>query len=122
MFNRIEVEVLPRGTRRGPTLRVLIDGEDLAARVVGPGGRGPFAAELADGGPLWGSPAGRRLVLGEPECTGGCCGWISVLVRRHPALVEWTDWELPLLGERLPDLHFEAGPYDAELARAAAPR
>ncbi|MFF3615714.1 hypothetical protein [Streptomyces sp. NPDC002580] len=124
-FNRFEVGVLPPGPRWAARVRVLVDGEDVVAGAVGAGGRGPFAAEAlpADGhGPLRATGEGRRVVLGEPECTGGCCGCLSVFVRRHGGIVEWSGWEVPLGEVRPPVFHFDAEQYDAELTRALAVR
>ncbi|MFD7452605.1 hypothetical protein [Kitasatospora sp. NPDC059827] len=122
MFNRIELGVEPQGRRWTPLVRVWIDGAEVVAEAVGTGGRGPFAAEVLPGegdGLLHASGEARRVVLGEPECTGGCCGFVSVVVRRCGGIVEWSDWEVPYESARLPDFHFDAAQYDAELARAA---
>ncbi|MEU0182714.1 hypothetical protein ABZ312_16200 [Streptomyces sp. NPDC006207] len=122
MFNRLGLEVLPPDGRYAVArLRLLVDGEDLVAELLGPGGRGPFAAwALPPGrpGPLAATVVGGRVELGEPECTGGCCGHLSVHVRRSGAVVEWTAWRGPFTRPP-PELHFDAGQYDAELARAA---
>ncbi|MFJ3720596.1 hypothetical protein [Streptomyces sp. NPDC090057] len=91
------------------------------AETVGGGGRGPLTDEAlpADGRvPLWATSEGRRVVLGEPECTGGCCGYLSVFVQRHGGIVEWSDWQLPTGRAQLPAFCFDADPYDAELTRA----
>ncbi|MFI0968006.1 hypothetical protein ACH4S8_42685 [Streptomyces sp. NPDC021080] len=125
MLNRLEIMMLPPGSRWAAQLRLWIDGEDVVAEPVGEGGRGPFAEEAlpADGrSPLWATAEGRRVVLGEPECTGGCCGHLSVFVQRHGDIVEWSDWQVPGGGTRPPAFHFEAGQYDAEVARASADR
>lgn len=72
--------------------------------------------------PLVASRAARRLRLGEPECTGGCCGYLSAVVQRCGGLVVWSGWEGPYR-DRLPlDFHFDAEQYDAELTRAVADR
>ena len=125
MFNRLEVSALPPGPRWAAQLQFRIDGEDLVAQAVGEGGRGPFVEEaLPDEGhgPLWATGEGRRVVLGEPECTGGCCGYLSVFVRRHGGIVEWSDWQVPVDRVRPPVLHFDADQYDAELTRAVTDR
>lgn len=125
MFNRLEVRVLPPGSRWAAQLQLWIDGEDVVAESVGEGGRGPFAEEtLPTNGhsPLWGTGEGRRVVLGEPDCTGGCCGYLSVFVQRHGGIVEWSDWQVPGDEARPPAFHFEAGQYDSEVARASADR
>ncbi|GAA5023196.1 hypothetical protein GCM10025734_80110 [Kitasatospora paranensis] len=76
----------------------------------------------ADGlGPLRATGEPERVELGEPECTGGCCGFLSVLVQRCGGVVQWSDWEMPYIGTtRPPEFHFDADAYDAELARAGA--
>ncbi|MFG2813140.1 hypothetical protein [Streptomyces sp. NPDC048410] len=88
----------------------------VVSDAVGEGGRGPLVHEV-----LRATGEGRRVVLGEPECTGGCCGYLSVVVRRHGDIVEWSDWEVPGGGVRPPTFHFDGGQYDAEVARASAP-
>ncbi|MFD0505176.1 hypothetical protein ACFQ0G_24390 [Streptomyces chiangmaiensis] len=37
----------------------------------------------------------RRLELGEPDCTGGRCGFLIVVVQRFGQVVQWSDWEVP---------------------------
>ncbi|MEV2193651.1 hypothetical protein AB0I02_22085 [Streptomyces phaeochromogenes] len=98
-----------------------IDGEEVVAAAIGEEGRGPFVEEAlpAEGqGALWATGEGRRVVLGEPECTGGCCGYLSVFVQRHGGIVEWSDWQVPVDGAHPPGFHFDADQYDAELTRA----
>ncbi|MFD4409184.1 hypothetical protein [Streptomyces sp. NPDC058476] len=125
MFNRLEVSALPPGPRWAAQLQFRIDGEELVSQAVGEAGRGPFAEEALpdDGhGPLWATGEGRRVVLGEPECTGGCCGYLSVFVQRHGGIVEWSDWQVPMGKSRPPALYFDADQYDAELTRAVTDR
>lgn len=121
MFNRLEISVLPPGPRWPARLSLRVDGEEVAAAMIEEGGRGPLAREAlpAEGrSPLWATDEGRRVVLGEPECTGGCCGYLSVFVRRHGGIVEWSDWQVPADEARPPAFHFDADQYDAELTRA----
>ncbi|MFJ3082785.1 hypothetical protein ACIPJG_23955 [Streptomyces halstedii] len=121
MFNRLEISVLPPGPRWAAQLSFRIDGEEVVAAAIGEGGRGPFAGEAlpADGqGPLWATDEGHRAVLGEPECTGGCCGYLSVFVQRHGRIVEWSDWQGPVAEACPAACHFDAEQYDAELTRA----
>lgn len=121
MFNRLEVSVLPPGPRWAAQLSFRIDGQEVVAAVIGEGGRGPFVEEAlpAQGqGPLWAIGEGRRVVLGEPECTGGCCGYLSVFVQRHGGIVEWSDWQVPVDEAQPPGFHFDADQYDAELTCA----
>lgn len=121
MFNRLEISVLPPGPRWAAQLSFRIDGAEVVASAIGEGGRGPLAEEAlpADGqGPLWATDGGRRVVLGEPECTGGCCGYLSVFVQRHGRIVKWSDWQVPVDEARPPTFHFDADQYDAALTRA----
>ncbi|MFD9001573.1 hypothetical protein ACFV0T_11485 [Streptomyces sp. NPDC059582] len=125
MFNRLEVSVLPPGPRWAAHLQFRIDGEEVVAEAVGEGGRGPFAQEALPGhgrGPLWATGEARRVELGEPACTGGCCGYLSVVVQRHRGIVEWSDWQVPADRARLPVFCFDADQYDAELTRALTAR
>ncbi|WP_406453442.1 hypothetical protein OG782_21775 [Streptomyces sp. NBC_00876] len=122
MFNRLEINVLPPGPRWAAQLSFRIDGEEVVAAAIGVGGRSPFAEEAlpaAGQGPLRATDEGRRVVLGEPECTGGC-GYLSVFVQRHGGIVEWSDWQVPVDDARPPAFHFDADQYDAELTRARA--
>jgi len=123
MSNRLEIKTLPPGSRWAAQVRLLIDGKDVVAEPVGEGGHGPFVEEALPANsrsPLWAIAEGRRVVLGEPECTGGCCGHLSVFVRRHGDIVEWSDWQVPEGEAQLPAFHFEARQYDAEVTRASA--
>ncbi|WCN03546.1 hypothetical protein [Streptomyces sp. M92] len=125
MLNRLQLGALPPGLRWAAQWQVRVDGEDVVAEAVGEGGRGPLAHEIlpADGRSLlWATERGQRVVLGEPECTGGCCGCLSVFVQRHGGIVEWSDWQVPDGGVRPPAFHFDAGQYDAEVARVSADR
>ncbi|WP_234381296.1 hypothetical protein [Streptomyces sp. NRRL F-5122] len=102
---------MPPGPRWAAQLQVRIDDEDVVAQTVGEGARGPFTQEVLpiDGhGPHWATREGRRVVLGEPECTGGCCGYLSVRVQRHGQNVEWTDWEVPV--NQVPPPHHRCAP------------
>ena len=124
MFDRLEIRVLPPGPRYAAQLRLWVNGEDVVEAAVHAGGRGPFAADaLPVGRPglLWATDEPRRVQLGEPECTGGCCGFLSVVVRRWGQIVEWSDWEVPHSpAPPPPNFHFDADQYDAEVARAEA--
>lgn len=112
---------MPPGPRWAAQLALRIDGEEVVAAAIGDGGRGPLAEEAlpADGqGSLRATGEGRRVVLGERDCTGGCCGYLSVFVRRHGGIVEWSDWQVPVDEVCPPTFHFDADRYDAELTRA----
>ncbi|WP_329456781.1 hypothetical protein [Streptomyces sp. NBC_01497] len=127
MFDRLEITLLPRGARFAAQVRFWVNGEDVVAGAVHEGGRGPLAADVLPAGrpsPLRATSEGRRLELGEPECTGDCCGFLSVVVQRFMEVVQWSDWEVPWEGAHPaappPEFHFDAGQYDAEVARAEA--
>lgn len=120
MFDYLEVAVLPRGRRFPPSLRILVNGEDVVAGAVGEGGRGPLVADvLPAGGPglLWATGEARRVELGEPECSGGCCGFMTVVVQRLGGIVQWSGWEVPYKEDVPLEFHFDADRYDAELRR-----
>ncbi|MEU2110099.1 hypothetical protein [Streptomyces sp. NPDC019507] len=130
MFDRLEIRVLPPGPRFAAQLRLWVNGEDVVEAAVGEGGRGPYAADALPAGhpsPLRATSDARRLELGEPDCTGGCCGFLTVVVQRFEEIVQWSDWEVPL-GTGMtapyppPELHFDAHQYDAEVARVEADR
>jgi hypothetical protein len=123
MFDRLEITVLPQGPRFPAQLRFWVNGEDVVEQAVGTGCRGPLAAEALPFGlpsPLRATREPRRLQLGEPECTGGCCGFLSVVVQRIGNVVQWSDWQVPHLEARPLEFDFDASEYDAEVARAEA--
>ncbi|WP_327722203.1 hypothetical protein OG381_47615 [Streptomyces sp. NBC_00490] len=130
MFDRLEIRVLPPGPRFAAQLRFWVNGEDLVEEAVGEGGRGPYAADALPAGrpsPLRATGEARRLELGEPDCTGGCCGFLTVVVQRFGEIVQWSNWEVPSEAHtRVPNpppgLHFDASQYDAEVARSEADR
>ncbi|MFE4650041.1 hypothetical protein [Streptomyces sp. NPDC056707] len=125
MFDRLEIGLLPPGPRFGVHLRFWVNGEDVVAGAVGEGGCGPFVSEVLPVGrpsPLRASSEPQRVELGEPECTGGCCGFLSVVVQRIGDTVQWSDWRVPYLEVPPPEFHFEACRYDAELARVETDR
>nr|WP_237524686.1 hypothetical protein [Streptomyces sp. SID5643] len=120
----MEIRVLPPGRRWAAQVRFWVNGEDVVEGVVDEGGRGPFAADVlrADQPSLLRATSeARRLELGEPECTGGCCGFLSVVVQRFGEIVQWSDWEAPFApASPPPEFHFDAGQYEAEVARVEA--
>ncbi|MFG2479217.1 hypothetical protein [Streptomyces fagopyri] len=126
MFDRLEIRVLPQGPRFAAQLRFWVNGEDVVEVAVEEGGRGPLVADVLPAGQpslLRATSEARRVELGEPECTGGCCGFLSVVVQRFGDIIQWSGWEVPYApAAPLPDFHFEASQYDAELARAEADR
>ena len=125
MFDWLQIRVLPRGTRFPAQVRLWVNGADVVRSAVGDGGRGPFAADvLPTDRPslLAASTVAKRVELGEPECTGGCCGYLSVVVQRIGDVVEWADWQVPSTGMRPPAFQFDAEQYESELARMEARR
>lgn len=128
MSDRLEIRVLPPGSRFAAQVRFWVNGEDIVEEAVDEGGRGPYAADMLPAGrpsPLRATGEARRLELGEPDCTGGCCGFLTVVVQRFGEVVQWSDWEAPNAAHAPtphppPELHFDAGQYDAEVARAEA--
>ncbi|WP_329113126.1 hypothetical protein [Streptomyces sp. NBC_01353] len=134
MFDHLEIRVLPPGPRFPAQVRFWVNGEDLVEEAVGGSGpyagRGPYVADAlpaAGPSPLRATGEARRLELGEPDCTGDCCGILAVLVQRFGEIVQWSDWEVPWAAHTPapyppPELHFDAGQYDAEVARAEADR
>ncbi|MFG2722876.1 hypothetical protein ACGFW5_31945 [Streptomyces sp. NPDC048416] len=125
MFNRLAMNVLPPGSRWGCQVRFWVDGRDVVEAALDADGRGPLAPQVlrADRpGPLAATGEARRLRLGEPVCTGGCCGFLTAVVQRCGGLVVWSDWEGPYQDQLPLDFHFEAEQYDAELARAVGDR
>ncbi|MFG2540140.1 hypothetical protein ACGFU4_33390 [Streptomyces sp. NPDC048511] len=129
MFDR-EIRVLSARPLADTQLRFWVNGEDLIDAAFGEGGRGPYAADALSAGSLSSFQAtggARRLELGEPHCTGGCCGFLAVVVQRVGEIVQWSDWEIPWGASALalqlpPELRFDASRYDAEVARAEAAR
>ncbi|WP_326721191.1 MULTISPECIES: hypothetical protein [unclassified Streptomyces] len=123
MFDRLEIAVLLPGPRFPAQLRLWVNDEDVVEQAVGAGGRGPLAAEALPvrlSSPLRATREPRRVQLGEPECTGGCCGFLSVVVQRIGDVVRWSDWQVPHRETRPLEFDFDASEYDAELTRAEA--
>ncbi|MFH9352575.1 hypothetical protein [Kitasatospora sp. NPDC017646] len=123
MFDHLEIRVLPRGPRYAPQLRFRVNGEDVVEPAVGPGGCGPFSDDVfpADRpSPLRAGGQPHRVQLGQPECTGGCCGYLSAVVQRSENVVLWSDWLVPADAARPLEYAFDADQYDAELTRIEA--
>lgn len=121
MLDRMEITLLPQGPRFPAQVRFWVNGEDVVERAVGPGGRGPLVAEALPAGLpslLRATSEPRRVRLGEPACTGGCCGFLSVVMQRVGNVVRWSGWEVPHEQDRPLEFDFDADEYDAEMARA----
>lgn len=98
MFSTLEFKVVPFPNSRRFQVRTLLDGVDLVDRYCLKDGYGIEADVLfpASGpSPLVATRAGRRVRLGEPDCSGGCCGYLSPGIRFQEIRVEWTHWWLP---------------------------
>lgn len=86
------------GPRFAAQSRFRADGKDAIEGAVHTGGRGPFAADVLPAGRpglLRATSGARHLELGESECTGSCCGFLPVVVRRFGDIVQWSGWEVP---------------------------
>ncbi|MET9819953.1 hypothetical protein [Streptomyces sp. NPDC006355] len=126
----MEIRVLPPGSRFAAQVRFWVNGVDIVEEAVDEGGRGAYAADLLPAGrpsPLRATDEARRMELGEPECPGGCCGFLTVVVQRFEGIVRWSDWEVPWAAHTdmpypPPELHFDGSQYDAEVARAETDR
>lgn len=124
MFDRLEITVLPPGPRFAAQLRLRVNGEDVVEQAAGHQGRGPLATDallVASPNSLHATSEARRVELGEPECTGGCCGFLSVVVQRVGGVVQWSGWQVPSGKTQPPEFHFDASQYDAELVRSLGP-
>ncbi|MEU4118618.1 hypothetical protein AB0F71_29510 [Kitasatospora sp. NPDC028055] len=122
MFDHLEI-LSARQHGLGDQARFLVNAEDLVAGSIGPWGRGLRLPVLFPGSrpsPLRASAWPRRVRLGEPDCTGGCCGYLSAVVQRIGDVVVWSAWELPTDAGRPPEFTFEAARYEAEVDRAEA--
>ncbi|MER7667128.1 hypothetical protein ABTY61_01530 [Kitasatospora sp. NPDC096128] len=122
MFDHLEIRPAERGAR-WPLARLLVNAEDVIAESVGPEGRSRSLSALfplTRPSPLRAGRRPRRVNLGEPDCTGGCCGYLSAVVQRIGDVVLWSDWELPVDATRPLEYTFEAARYEAELDRAEA--
>ncbi|WP_206324893.1 MULTISPECIES: hypothetical protein [unclassified Streptomyces] len=123
MFDRLEISFAPVSFESHRLVRLRVNGEDVVDDGAGPGARGLGVDRmfpLDAPSPLRATSEPRRVDLGEPDCTGGCCGFLSAVVRRHGDVVQWTEWLVPDGESRPPELDFEADAYDAELTRAEA--
>ena len=97
----------------------VIDGRDIIREsfVSGPG-LPPDVLLWRDGG-LRAAAEPREVVLAEADCTTECCGALAVTIRRDGEHVVWSGWrDLNGPAPVLPEFRFDAGQYDAEIARA----
>lgn len=97
----------------------VIDGRDIIREsfVSGPGL--PPAVLLRPEGGLRAGTEPREVVLAEADCTPSCCGALCVTISRDGEQVVWGGWrDLNGPAPVLPEFRFDAGQYDAEIARA----
>jgi hypothetical protein len=108
VFDRLEISLLPSGLRFAAQLRLRVNGGDVVEQAAGHEARGPLATDaLLVGGPnsLHATVQERRVELGEPECTGGCRGFLSVVIQRVRGIVQWSSWRVPTGGTQPPEFH-----------------
>lgn len=97
----------------------MIDGRDMIREsfVSGPGL--PPDVLLRPNGELRAAPEPREVVLAEADCAPECCGALAVTIRLDGEHVVWAGWRDPNgPAPVLPEFRFDAGEYDAEIARA----
>ncbi|ACU74864.1 conserved hypothetical protein [Catenulispora acidiphila DSM 44928] len=100
-------------------VRPVIDGRDMIREsfVSGPGL--PPEVLLRPNGELRAAPEPREVVLAEADCAPECCGALAVTIRLDGEHVVWAGWrDLNGPAPVLPEFRFDAGEYDAEIARA----
>ncbi|MET9119853.1 hypothetical protein [Streptomyces sp. NPDC004528] len=124
--SRFRVEATVRDPADPDTVeaRLLIDGRPLIPEAFG---KGPANSPeyLLDSGRLRAAAEPREVQLAEAYCTEGCCGALYVTILREGDQVVWRDWRRPPTRqprEELPEYHFDAADYDAEIERAANDR
>ncbi|MEU8621614.1 hypothetical protein [Streptomyces sp. NPDC048623] len=116
----------PAGSERGvPEVRPVVDGQDLL--VDGSShwrGASPRHLLDPDDRPLHADAVPREVRLAGGGCgVESCCGALYVTVVRDGDEVVWSGWRDPAgPGIRLPELRFDAEPYEAEVRRATADR
>ncbi|MFJ7243140.1 hypothetical protein ACIQWA_00680 [Kitasatospora sp. NPDC098652] len=109
-------------------VRPIVNGRDLLAEVSphvvgGPryAGVGPRRL-LGPDGPLLATAVPHEVRLAWGGCGyERCCGALYVTVRRDGDQIVWTGWRDPAFPDfGLPELRFDAGPYETEVRRAEA--
>ncbi|EST37702.1 hypothetical protein N566_11615 [Streptomycetaceae bacterium MP113-05] len=103
---------------------LLVDGRDLL-EDLGAEGYGSMADEWTSPlrpTPLEAGPKPRRVYLSAADCGLGCCGGVSVTLRREGSEVVWSEWLNTYAGgAAVPgEIRFDAAQYDAARARMAA--
>lgn len=121
MANELKLVVRsPAESRWGEVeLRVLVDGRDVVAEVFEAGANSDPDYLLGAESRLMPGEHSREVLLAEAYCTEGCCGSVSVRVRREGDEIVWDDWSDPQNPELvLESFQFDAERYLAEIARA----
>ncbi|MFK4227897.1 hypothetical protein [Streptomyces sp. NPDC019890] len=118
---RIEVVVRDPADPDVVETRFLLDGRPLVPEAFGRG-PGHSPENLLDSGSLRATADGNEVQLAEAYCTEGCCGALSVTIRRDGDEVVWDGWRGTSEGMVLPAYRFDAVGYDAEIARAETDR
>ncbi|WP_031004500.1 hypothetical protein [Streptomyces sp. NRRL F-5727] len=114
---RIEVAVADPAGPTAVETRILVDGRPILPAAF-PQGRGDTPEDLLDSGALRAGTEPRPVRLGVTSCAEACCGALYVTVRRDGPHVVWDGWRRPGGLPALPAYRFDAGAYDAEIARA----
>ncbi|MEU9860781.1 hypothetical protein AB0D99_07895 [Streptomyces sp. NPDC047971] len=118
---RVEVAVRDPADPDVAETRILVGGRPVLPEAfdLGPGNA---PEELLDSGRLRATSEPREVQLAEAYCTEGCCGALSVTVRREGDQVVWRDWRRTQAGRRgqpqLPAYRFDGAAYDTEISRA----
>ncbi|MEU6211154.1 hypothetical protein ABZ891_14760 [Streptomyces sp. NPDC047023] len=115
----LRIHVVERDPRFGDDVetRILLDGRPLVPRVF-PQGRSPAPESVLGRDLLRATPEEREVTLATAYCAEGCCGTLTVTVRRDGDHVVWQGRRRDDPGPRLPEHRFDAAAYDAEVERA----
>ncbi|MFE5677795.1 hypothetical protein ACFQ7B_05395 [Streptomyces erythrochromogenes] len=97
--------------------RILLDGRPLVPQVF-PEGLSGSPEFILGTDLLHATPEEREVTLSTAYCSEGCCGTLSVTVKRDGDHVVWHGRHQDGIGPRLPEHRFDAAAYDAEVERA----
>lgn len=98
-------------------LRLLVDGEDVVGRAFTDGPATDPDDLLGPRGPLVAPDGLGKVRLAVADCTEGCCGALYVHVSRDGDQIVWDRWHNTGSGADPGMFRFDAGQYEAELAR-----
>jgi hypothetical protein len=119
----VHVCVLDPVAGSGVEARVLVNGRPVIAEAFDRGAA-HSPEQLLGSGQLRATEEPREVQLAEAWCTEGCCGALYITIVRDGDTVLWHNWRRPPAPKsepplpELPDLHFDAARYDAEITRA----